>query len=114
MNDLEEVVFGELDRLLSEIADYKRKLHATVNQQFFLIKKTLYNTIFTYQLLADKQMDGSYLNRLEQQIAEKKSKINTDLIPLFEDLGDQGRLKLVIGFVESLDNLQSLIDSKPR
>lgn len=47
-------------------------------------------------------------------IAEKKSEVYAGLIPLFEKLGDQGRLKLVIGFRESLDRLQSLIDSKPR
>ncbi|SDJ49573.1 hypothetical protein SAMN04487898_10384 [Pedobacter sp. ok626] len=114
MSELEEAAFDELDLLLSEIADYKRKVHAMVNRQFFLIEKALSNAIRIYQLLPDKQMGGSNLNRLEQMIAERKSKINADLIPLFEKLGDQGRLKLVIGFRTSLDRLQSIIDSKPR
>lgn len=114
MNDLEETVFGELDKLLNEIADYKTEVYVMVNRQFFLIEKALSNTIGSYQFLTDKQMGGSKLNRLEQMIGERKSRINVDLIPLVEKLGDQGRLKLLIDFRKSLDSLQSLIDSKPR
>ncbi|SMD08720.1 hypothetical protein [Pedobacter nyackensis] len=114
MYENERAAFGALTELLSEIADYKRKLYPTVNQRAFLIKQTIANAIASHQSNSDNQIGGQKLDSLEKNIADIKSEINTTLIPLFEQLGDQARLKLVIGVMETLDHLQSLIDSKPR
>jgi hypothetical protein len=114
MYENEGAAFGSLTELLSEIADYKRKLYPTVNQRVFLIRNTIANAITNYQSNPDTQMGNQKLDILEKNIADKKSEINTDLVPLFEQLGDQARLKIVINVVETLDHLQSLIDSKPK
>lgn len=114
MYEIEEAAFDELTDLLTEIADYKRKLHANINQRSFSVQGMLRNAILNYQLHPDKQVGIDNLNRLEKYIADKKSEINTDLIPLFEEIGNQGRLKLALDFVKTLDYLQSIIDSKPR
>ncbi|MNK09413.1 hypothetical protein D3C87_273720 [compost metagenome] len=114
MYEIEATAFDELTQLLSEIADYKKKLQANMLQRSFLVKSMLTTTIRNYQQYSDKQTEIDNINRLERQIADKKSEINTDLIPLLEEIGNQGRQKLALSLVKTLDDLQFVIDSKPR
>jgi len=113
MYENEGAAFGSLTELLSEISDYKRKLYPTVNQRIFLVKQTISKAIANHQSNPDSQIGGQKLDSLLENITDTKSKITEGLVPLFEQLGDQARLKLVTGVVETLDHLQSLIESKP-